>query len=104
MAAEQNDLFQVTPEIAGLGITEFKIKGGEVRAVMLGATNTNDIALLDNPCWQQAVAYWLMELHGGDVDAALESVTNANVNFALRNGVANTGTQSQGSNVTFLQA
>jgi hypothetical protein len=103
MPTEQNDLFPVVPEIAGLGISEFKIKGGELRCVILGVTNTNDIALLGVECWQKAVAYWLLELHGGDEEEAINTFNKAALEFANRNVPAE-GSQSRNSNVSFLQA
>lgn len=73
----QADLFPVTPAIVGLGVTQFKVSDGKITAVFEGAANVNDIARLDNPCWQNAGAAWLLSLCGDDVDAALIAVKNA---------------------------
>lgn len=67
---EQLDLFFEEPEIGGLGIVEFKIINGEVKATIKAATNTPDIARIDNECWKRAVAEWLVVLCEGDRDEA----------------------------------
>lgn len=59
---EQIDLFPVQPAIAALGLTQFKLAGAEITATLAGVTNVGDIALLDNTCWQKAVACWLLNL------------------------------------------
>lgn len=76
---QQTDLFYEPPKVAGLGITKFEISGAGVKAVVEGVTNTNDIALLDNPCWQKAVSAWALSLHGGDIDKAITSMKKAYV-------------------------
>ncbi len=77
----QLELFPIIPEITTLGITKFEVGGAAVKATLEGVTNTNDIALLDNPCWQKAVAEWLITLHGGDVDLAMVSVKKAYIEY-----------------------
>ncbi|MBE0434209.1 MAG: hypothetical protein IBX56_00185 [Methylomicrobium sp.] len=64
--SEQIDLFFEEPEIGGLGIVEFKIINGEVKATIKAATNTPDIARIDDECWKRAVAEWLVVLCAGD--------------------------------------
>ncbi len=70
----QRDMFPVKPEISGIGIVKFETKGAEVSATLAGVTNVNDVALLTDECWQEAVAEWLLNLHKGDVDAAKMSI------------------------------
>ncbi|MBS3953649.1 MAG: hypothetical protein KGZ88_11935 [Methylomicrobium sp.] len=67
---EQIDLFFEKPEISGLGMVEFKIINGQVKGTLLGATNTPDIARIDEQCWKSAVAEWLIVLCEGDRDEA----------------------------------
>lgn len=74
---EQMDLFPVTPEINGLGITKFETKGAEVFATLMGVTNVNDVALLTDACWKQAVADWLLQLCKGDTDNAKMLINRA---------------------------
>lgn len=69
MKEQQLDMFPQKTEIAGLGITEFKIKGSEIAAVLAGVINTNDIASITDDCWKIAVAEWLFKLSLCDVDA-----------------------------------
>lgn len=83
---EQVDLFPEEPVIGGLAISEFKTSGAEVKAVLIGVTNVNDVARLDTRCWRMAVADWLVALHLGDVDAALIDVKKAYVSFVNLNG------------------
>jgi hypothetical protein len=83
---QQIDLFYEPPKVAGLGITKFEISGAGVKATVEGVTNTNDIALLDNPCWQKAVAAWALSLHGGDVDEAIISMKKAYVDHINSTG------------------
>jgi hypothetical protein len=82
----QSDLFPESPRVAGLGITKFEISGAGVKATVEGVTNTNDIALLDNPCWQKAVTAWALSLHGGDVDEAIISMKKAYVDHINSTG------------------
>lgn len=59
---QQIDMFPQRAEIAGLGITEFKIKGSQVSASLDGVINTNDIAQITDDCWKVAIAEWLFKL------------------------------------------
>ena len=59
---QQIDMFPQKAEIAGLGITEFKIKGSQVSASLDGVINTNDIAQITDDCWKVAIAEWLFKL------------------------------------------
>lgn len=91
----QLDMFPVIPEITALGITKFELGGAAVKATVEGVTNTNDIALLDNPCWQKAVAEWLLNLHGGDVDLAMVSVKKAYVDYINKQDEAHRPTPAE---------
>lgn len=96
----QLDMFPVIPEVVGLGITKFEIGGASVKATVEGVTNTNDIALLDNPCWQKAVAEWLLSLHGGDVELSLVSVKKAYVDLINKTDEAHRPTVEDVNTVT----
>lgn len=97
---KQDDLFPVDPMITGLGITSFKLKGGNVQGILDGVTNTFDIALLDAPCWKKAIASWLVELHNGDVDEAMVSLKKAYIDWANNHGEPVRETPASGSNVS----
>lgn len=83
---EQIDLFPEEPIIGGLAIVKFETSGAEVKANLVGVTNVNDVARIDNQCWQKAVADWLITLHLGDIDAALVDVKKAYVQFVNMHG------------------
>ena len=67
----QTDMFPQKAEIAGLGITEFKIKGSAVTAELVGVTNTNDVAQVNDDCWKEAIAEWLFKLMSCNVEDTL---------------------------------
>lgn len=85
---KQIDLLPVIPTIENLGVTKFQVSGAGVQATVEGVTNTNDIALLDNPCWQKAVGAWLLTLCGNDVDMAMVQVKKAYVDYINKAGEA----------------
>lgn len=89
----QDDIFPVKPEIAGLGITKFEIRGAEIKAQVEGVTTTNDAALIDNFCWQKAIAAWLLTLCGDDLDAAIVEIKKSYVALINRQGEAHRETE-----------
>ena len=58
------DMFPVDPEIRGLGISEFKIKAGDVFAILTGQTLVTDAASFNDETWKKSVAEWLVNLCG----------------------------------------
>lgn len=97
----QADLFPVEPVIGALAVTEFKASGAEVTAKLVGVTNINDVARLDAPCWQRAVADWLVALHLGDLDAAIVDVKKAYVQWVNLNSEHHRETPDGGELVRF---
>ncbi len=73
-AEAQLDMFPQKAEIAGLGITEFKIKGSAVVAELVGVTNTNDVAQVNDDCWKAAIAEWLFKLMSCNVEDTLSLI------------------------------
>lgn len=69
-----DDLFPVVPEISAIGITQLKLKGGEITGQIQAVANVNDIALLDDKAWQKAASLWLMTLCKGDRHAATQAL------------------------------
>lgn len=94
---QQADLFPVEPVIGALAVTEFRTSGAEVKAILSGVTNVNDVARLDTACWQKAVADWLVALHLGDLDMALNDVKRAYVSWVNLNGETHRETPEQES-------
>jgi|GEM_PF-5850738 hypothetical protein len=82
----QADMFPVDPIIGGLAITDFKLSGAEIKAALVGVTNVNDVARIDNACWQKAVSDWLIALHLGDLDTAMVNLKRSYVSFVSLNG------------------
>lgn len=58
----QLDMFPQKAEIAGLGITEIKIKGTQISGSLDGVINTNDLSQVNDECWKYAIAEWLFKL------------------------------------------
>jgi hypothetical protein len=78
---QTEDLFPVAPEISAIGITELKLKGGEISGKIQAVANVHDIALLDDKAWQKAAALWLMTLCGGSPHVAMHQLNAAALKF-----------------------
>lgn len=98
----QVDMFPVIPEVTGLGITGFRLSGASITATVEGATNVNDFALLDNPCWQKAIAKWLVTLCGTDIDIAMVQVKKAYVDLINEQGETHRPTPTPTDDLTGL--
>jgi len=76
----QLELYPEEPKIIGLGVAEFKLKSGEVHAVLHGTTNKGDAAQITDSVWQNAIAEWLVELCGNEsttIDTAINCARHA---------------------------
>lgn len=82
----QLDLFGNDPIIGGLGLQDVKLNGHEVKATLIGVTNVHDIGRLKAKSWKDAVSDWLINLHQGDIDAAIVGIKQAYVRYVNEHG------------------
>lgn len=97
----QTSLFQVKPEIKGLGLTKFKLDGAEITAELRAVTEANDAALLTPERWAEASARWLLKLVGGNIYQARQTVDRViSDHLAEMEEQAKQEAEALGSNVT----